>query len=363
MALVPVRTGLVLGVQVSSRRDTFRIFGRQYWGRDIRFLLTILGGLLGVAVNAAALVFGWGEATTVSAALGAIVILLAVISWHLVTLTSMSEGIDSQSRLIREEVARARRALVADTDESIAARLDTAHDLTAQGVCAVTSRWRTLILHDNPRVGQRLRDKLYASRDATWQFLCILPQGFEPWLPIAVQAVKEGRVRIKWIMHTPSSLEAHPALLSLHRMLVMSDEGRSLTDAQLLTNAQAQYSRFKGIMREENMKDCLASRAWEFYESSVPHTYMGFLSVPESNELKVSPRIMQAAPPNTFGLIHLYPMYVKDMESKPALYLESGSSASTSQHETLDYFYWSTNWLLERGREDGVVRKVNPLGD
>src|SRR5205085_2601364 len=64
----------------------------------------------------------------------------------------------------------------------------------------------------------------------------------------------------------------------------------------------------------------LNAGTWELYESTIPHFFMAFLSVPKKQQ-NIS--VAHCAPEGTFGFIHLYTMFPRDYHDRPAMYFEA----------------------------------------
>ncbi len=54
----------------------------------------------------------------------------------------------------------------------------------------------------------------------------------------------------------------------------------------------------------------MQSGSWELYESTIPHFFFAFLSVPKGQQ-SILPS--EKAPDGTFGFVHLYPMFPKEV--------------------------------------------------
>lgn len=283
-------------------------FFRQYGIWNVIWLL--VGTLLGLVLR---------NLSTLVELLGWVFVLEVLL---LIFVAAIIIGVDKSANSRADRIEQALKAIAFDK---------TTHSL---GLAGVTEHWTDFIKFNEP-YGKQLKERLdKLNGPATWYIVTVSPEAFEPWRDILRSAIERG-ITIKWAYHSPKALESNPGIKAQWEMMLSRiDDWRDRGGE-------------KGLKHLNRRKELLFEQiaGWrnrlELYESSVPHFYLAFFSVPGDHQ---QIRSDQPAPGGTFGFVHLYPMLPADYEKRPAIYLE-GSGA------ILDYYFQSTVGLFREGVE------------
>jgi hypothetical protein len=219
----------------------------------------------------------------------------------------------------------------------------TAHSL---GLSGVTEHWTNFIKFNHP-YGEQIRERIDKDKGpTTWYIVTVSPEAFEPWRDILRNAVEEKGITVKWAFHAPKALENNEGIKAQWQMMLSRiPNWRDRGGAKGLEHLNARKTWLLQLVSDSQGR-------WELYESSVPHFFMAFLSVPGEHR-EILPH--QAAPGGTFGFVHLYPMLPADYEARPAIYLEGSGPI-------LDCYYRSIVGLFDEGvKERHYLQRIWPL--
>src|SRR5262249_12264906 len=92
------------------------------------------------------------------------------------------------------------------------------------------------------------------------------------------------------------------------------------------------------------------SGSWELYQSTLPHFYMAFLSVPKKHQ---NIQLQDPAPNGTFGFVQLYPMFASSHEQRPAIFFKAPGSIT-------DTYYRSILGMFDEHTNQGYVQRTYP---
>jgi hypothetical protein len=188
-------------------------------------------------------------------------------------------------------------------------------------------------------------------RDAVWYIVSATPQGLQPWTDRMIAASRDRNVDVRWISHSPSAVAESPTLNLYHRLLGAPPDVEGHVRVRLEALLAEVDQRVTGTSLEDR---------WTIYGGSVPHPFMGFLSVPR----RCAPQPLDRgappphAPSGTYGFVYPYPMYIHTLGEAPGFVLESPGRNSG---DVLDFYYRSMMWLFMNGLGDGALNVIRPL--
>ncbi len=228
------------------------------------------------------------------------------------------------------------------------------HEMLSLGINGITPNWAEYAKFEG-HIGLTLKEKLeHAIGPATWYIVTICPEYMLKWMEEFQVGVEQKNITLKWVYHSRKSLEDFAIdkqwemLVNLPKWKDRSGNGglahHKLKVGNLHTAVVQSMNRIERFNKEQKKK----CGSWHLYESSLPHSYMGFIAIPGRENCMVI-----NAPLNSFGFIHFYPMFPDSYDERLAIYIESPG-------RVFDYYYRSTINLFNEGCRRKYVEEVEP---
>jgi hypothetical protein len=222
------------------------------------------------------------------------------------------------------------------------------------GIVGITSCW-TDFREFEPPFGERLKQQLEHSSAATWYVVTTSPQGLLGWGDQHFKkAIEHRKIDIKWVYHHPDVFKTSPAIRAQASMLFGQEPDWQVREQTLETEWKINIDLLKHMVSQSESRIRCGSKldagTWELYESTIPHCFLGFLSVPKTQQSISS---VASAPDGTFGFVHLYPMFSKDYHDRPAIYFEAPGSFT-------DIYYRSILSMFDEHKNRGYIQRIHP---
>src|SRR5712692_3043555 len=175
------------------------------------------------------------------------------------------------------------------------------------GIAGITSNWTNFIKFHQP-FGDRLEQQLKDSEVATWYIVSTSPLGLLDWKSYFIDAVENKKIDIKWVYHPSDILKTSPAIKAQALMLFGYEPDWQVREQTVEMEWGNAVERLKLMVSQSESNIRLGSKtsagSWELYESTLPHFFFAFLSVPKKKQGLPSDAFV---PNGTFGFVHLYP--------------------------------------------------------
>jgi len=221
------------------------------------------------------------------------------------------------------------------------------------GIAGITSNWTNFIKFHQP-FGDRLEQQLKDSEVATWYIVSTSPLGLLDWKSYFIDAVENKKIDIKWVYHPSDILKTSPAIKAQALMLFGYEPDWQVREQTVEMEWGNAVERLKLMVSQSESNIRLGSKtsagSWELYESTLPHFFFAFLSVPKKKQGLPSDAFV---PNGTFGFVHLYPMFPKDYYDRPAIYFEAPGLFT-------DTYYRSILSMFDEHKNRGYVQRKHP---
>jgi hypothetical protein len=190
-----------------------------------------------------------------------------------------------------------------------------------------------------------------------WYVVSVVPNWVGDWKPVLCEAVTNHKAGVKLVYQAPDAANNCPAIRV--QLRINSSGVDAKNHDGVINNIQTRIQSLKTEMgywvtetRNASPRKGAVKGSFEFFESYLNHPFMAIMAVPPVSKKTAPPG--SAAPPGTWCVVGVYPLYRRSDGKCCSAYLNGESPV-------LNFYYHTILDLFERGPKDGYLKATNLL--